>query len=281
MRGARVYDRGARGAQQQPRRRTDPAARRAALVTSRSSRATRRASVRLSFRTHPKSTIRIYRRSLQWAMYGAVPARTQPQAAIRVRPPFRVVWSRGLGTLIEFPAVVADGVAYIANARGNDPRPVDARRHRDLAARHAAREDGVLARGLGRRARRARDGRPRLGAPPLRRPPPLALHRRLADRILAGRDRRRRRLRRLERDDHGARPANAPRAVARSPGCKITSSAAVAGATLYLGDYCGRLFALRASDGRSAGRARSTVGSTARPRSRRDACSSRARPAAR
>src|SRR5439155_890023 len=35
---------------------------------------------------------------------------------IRLRPPFRVVWTRGLGSLIEFPAVVDNGVAYIGNA---------------------------------------------------------------------------------------------------------------------------------------------------------------------
>ena len=51
-------------------------------------------------------------------MYGATAARTQSHTAIGVRPPFRVVWSRGLGSLIEFPAVVANGVAYIGNFRG-------------------------------------------------------------------------------------------------------------------------------------------------------------------
>ena len=43
----------------------------------------------------------------------------------------------------------------------------------------------VLARGLGRQARRPRDGRARLGARPQRRPPRLALRRRLADRVVA------------------------------------------------------------------------------------------------
>ena len=37
---------------------------------------------------------------------------------ISLRPPFRVVWSRGLGSLIEFPAVVYEGVAYIGNYKG-------------------------------------------------------------------------------------------------------------------------------------------------------------------
>ncbi|HEY7397486.1 MAG TPA: hypothetical protein VH538_04230, partial [Gaiellaceae bacterium] len=83
--------------------------RRAALVTVASKPGYAPRTVRLAFRRRPKSTIRIYRRSLQWAMYGAGPERTQQQASIKLRPPFRVVWSRGLGSLVEFPAVVADG----------------------------------------------------------------------------------------------------------------------------------------------------------------------------
>ncbi len=62
-------------------------------------------------------TIRVYRPDLQWPMYGATPDRAQAQTHIRLRPPFRTVWSVGMGTLIEFPAVVDDGVAYIGNAR--------------------------------------------------------------------------------------------------------------------------------------------------------------------
>jgi len=95
-----------------------PLLRHTALVTAAIKNGYDERAVRLSFGTRPKSTIRIFRRSLQWTMYGADARRTQAQPDIRVRPPFRVVWSRGLGTLIEFPAVVKDGVAYIANARG-------------------------------------------------------------------------------------------------------------------------------------------------------------------
>ena len=63
-------------------------------------------------------TVDVYQPELQWPLYGATEARTQAPTAIRLRPPFRVVWSRGLHQLIEFPAVVDSGVAYIANARG-------------------------------------------------------------------------------------------------------------------------------------------------------------------
>ena len=51
--------------------------RRTALVTTAEKTGYGERAVRLSFRTHPKSTVRIYRRSLQWAMYGADPQRTQ------------------------------------------------------------------------------------------------------------------------------------------------------------------------------------------------------------
>jgi len=52
-------------------------------------------------------------------MYGVSATRSQVQSEIRLRPPFHVVWSRGIGSMIEFPAVVWDGVAYIANHSGS------------------------------------------------------------------------------------------------------------------------------------------------------------------
>jgi outer membrane protein assembly factor BamB len=64
-----------------------------------------------------RATIRVYRPDAQWPLYGATASRAQAQTHIRLRPPFRQVWSLGMGTLIEFPAVVDDGVAYIGNAR--------------------------------------------------------------------------------------------------------------------------------------------------------------------
>jgi outer membrane protein assembly factor BamB len=61
-------------------------------------------------------TVDVYQPDLQWPLYGATEGRTQAPEKIRLRPPFRLVWSRGLGRLIEFPAVVDAGVAYIGNA---------------------------------------------------------------------------------------------------------------------------------------------------------------------
>jgi outer membrane protein assembly factor BamB len=71
---------------------------------------------RVNFRHSRWQTVDIYQPDLQWPLYGATEARTQAPTAIRLRPPFRLVWSRGLGRLIEFPAVVQDGFAYIGNA---------------------------------------------------------------------------------------------------------------------------------------------------------------------
>jgi outer membrane protein assembly factor BamB len=76
-------------------------------------------TVRLAFNKRKWRTLFLYRPSLQWPMYGVDPARTQVQASIKIRPPFRIAWSRGLGSLIEFPAVVSEGVAFIGNARGH------------------------------------------------------------------------------------------------------------------------------------------------------------------
>jgi outer membrane protein assembly factor BamB len=70
----------------------------------------------VDFRPTRRRTLRIYRPDLQWPLYGATSARSEAPAGIRLHPPFHVVWSRGLERLIEFPAVVDDGVAYIGNA---------------------------------------------------------------------------------------------------------------------------------------------------------------------
>ena len=75
-------------------------------------------TVRLPFQRRRQNTVRIYRRALQWPMYGVTPERTQAHSRIRLRPPFKVVWSRGVGSLVEFPAVVSEGVAYVANQKG-------------------------------------------------------------------------------------------------------------------------------------------------------------------
>src|SRR5207244_2136352 len=67
---------------------------------------------------YPRVAVRLYRADGQWTMYGVTPARTQTHPAIHLRPPFKVVWSRDLQGLLEFPAVVLDGIAYISNLHG-------------------------------------------------------------------------------------------------------------------------------------------------------------------
>jgi outer membrane protein assembly factor BamB len=72
----------------------------------------------IEFRNHPRMGVEIFQTKLQWRLYGATPARTQAQTSIRVRPPFKVVWAKPAGGLIEFPAVVDHGVAFIGNQVG-------------------------------------------------------------------------------------------------------------------------------------------------------------------
>jgi outer membrane protein assembly factor BamB len=92
-------------------------ARRGRLVVSVKRRGYMPVSERVDFRHSRWQTVDVYKPDLQWPLYGATQARTQAPTEIRLRPPFRLVWSRGLGRLIEFPAVVDSGVAYIGNAR--------------------------------------------------------------------------------------------------------------------------------------------------------------------
>src|SRR5262249_28259223 len=88
--GARV--RGARVTVGRHTARTDrrgvarlPLARRGAYVTVASKPGYAAREVRLPFRTHPQSTLRLYQNDLQWTMYGADPGRTQAHDALAVR----------------------------------------------------------------------------------------------------------------------------------------------------------------------------------------------------
>jgi outer membrane protein assembly factor BamB len=65
-----------------------------------------------------RPSIRVWRTATQWPIYGATPARTQVQGGIELRPPFRRIWHRSLHGLVEFPAVVWEGTAYVNNFRG-------------------------------------------------------------------------------------------------------------------------------------------------------------------
>jgi outer membrane protein assembly factor BamB len=228
-----------------------PLAHRAALVTVAAKRGYAARAVRLQYRTHPQSTIRIYRPSLQWSMYGVDPQRSQAQASIRLRPPFRVVWSRGVGGLVEFPAVVEEGVAYVGNAR-ETIRALDMRdgtvvwRHDTpggkMASSPAVWRETVVVHGMDGRVQvlRRSDGTVlwsyRVGSPVESSPVVVG---RGIDVFGAWNGT----LTALDLRTHRVRWR-------RALGCKITSSAAFSQGTLYIGDYCGRLLAVRASDGR-------------------------------
>jgi outer membrane protein assembly factor BamB len=220
-----------------------PLVHRGAYVTVAAKRGYVTRSVRLAFRQQPKSTIRIYKRSLQWTTYKSDPG-------LKVRPPFKVVWSRGLGNLIEFPAVVANGVAFIANARGS-VRALDMRTgalvwrhdipHGKMASSPAVVGDTVLVHGMDGHvwALSRYDGHllwhHTVGSP-IESSPVVA-----GDLDLFGAWNGT--VTALDLRTHRVRWR-------RSLGCKITSSAALAGSTFFIGDYCGRLLRIGVASGR-------------------------------
>jgi outer membrane protein assembly factor BamB len=200
---------------------------------------------------HRKVTVRIFRPELQWPIYGATPMRSQTQTHIRLRPPFRTVWSVGLGGLIEFPAVVDGGVAYIGNAAGRI-YAVSMRfgtiiwRHDTpngkMASSPAVVGDEIICHSmdghvfaLGRATGKLR-WQYRVGSPIESSP----IVRRGVDYFGAWNGN----LYALDLRTHRLRWT-------RALGAKITSSAAIADGTLFIGDYGGRIWALSAGNGRT------------------------------
>jgi outer membrane protein assembly factor BamB len=195
----------------------------------------------LAFR---KVTVRIYRTNLQWPLYGATATRAQSQVHIHLRPPFKSVWSVGLGGLIEFPAVVDGGVAYIGNARAvvraismhtgdvlwrhDTPRGRMASSpavfHDQLVYHGMDGHVWVLDRATGRLLWQRSLGSPIESSPIVRHG---------VDYFGAWNGR----LYALDLRTHRLRWT-------RGLGAKITSSASIANGTLYIGDYAGRLWAL-------------------------------------
>jgi outer membrane protein assembly factor BamB len=208
--------------------------------------------VHVGFRGGRMATLRIYRPGLQWPLYGATPTRTQAQVQIGLRPPFRIVWSRGMGGLLEFPAVVWNGVAYVGNADATI-RAVSVRfgtvlwRHDTPGGKMASSPaivgndlvyhgmDGdvyVLDRATGRLRWHVDVGSPIESSPVVR--DGLDYFGTWDGRLYAL-DLRRRRVR-----------------WTRDLGAKITSSATLANGRLFIGDYAGRLWALDPLDGRTS-----------------------------
>jgi outer membrane protein assembly factor BamB len=196
-------------------------------------------------------TVPLWRRDLQWPMYGVTPARTQANTAIKLRPPFRVVWNRGLQTLLEFPAVVWEGVAYVANIRGHltavsmrngrvlwrkrvgttsaSSPAVDAVRGQLVVATKEPGRVSLVAMKTGKVRWRYRTARVESSPVVVR---GVAYFGDDGGRVYAV-DLRRRKARWIF-----------------SGGAKITSSPTVVGKRLYVGDYAGRVFALNVRTGR-------------------------------
>ena len=207
-------------------------------------------SASVNFQHSRWQTVDVYRPDLQWPLYGATSARTQAPVKIRLRPPFRLIWSRGLGHLIEFPAVVADGYAYIGNARGT-VRAISMRSG-DFAWTHLT------------------PGFPRMASSPAVAGDEIVYHTMSGGVYVLDR-----------RNGHVEWSWNTGSAIESSPlivngidyfgdaagemfaldlrthrlkwrkylGAKITSSAAISGGRLFIGDYAGRLWALSPGSG--------------------------------
>ncbi len=224
--------------------------RRAPLLVSVAARGYEPRSTRMPFQRRRRVVVRVYQSGLQWPMYGAGPERTQAHASIGLRPPFRVVWSRGLGSLVEFPAVVSDGVAFIGNNRGT-VYALSMRNGRILwrlavsggkmASSPAVVGDELVVHGM--------DGLVRVVD---RRTGSLRFAVRIGSPIESSP------IVRDGIDYFGAWNGNVYALDLRTrrfrwvyrAGSKITSSAALAGRTLYIGDYGGRLLALSPGSGR-------------------------------
>jgi outer membrane protein assembly factor BamB len=204
----------------------------------------------VDFQRSRRQTVDVYQPDLQWPLYGATEARTQAPTEIRLHPPFRLVWSRGLGQLIEFPAVVADGLAYIGNARGT--------------IRAISMRDGKFA------WAHLTPGFPRMASSPAVYGNQIVYHTLSGGVYILNRT-----------NGHVEWSWNSGSAIESSPivvsgvdyfgtasgemyaldlrthrvkwrkslGAKITSSAAIAGGRLFIGDYSGRLWALSPASG--------------------------------
>jgi outer membrane protein assembly factor BamB len=220
------------------------------LEVSVSARGYSPARFNVDFRRRYRQTLRIYRPDLQWPVYGATKARTQAPAAIRLRPPFRLVWSRGMGHLIEFPAVVWNGFAYIGSQFGT-VQAVSMRsgkiawRHDTpgaprMASSPAVNGDEVVYHTMGGHVYVLDRTNGRLkwswNAGSAIESSPVVVHGIDYFGTAGGR------VYALDLRKHRVRWS-------RYLGAKITSSAAIAGKRLFIGDYAGRLWALSPATG--------------------------------
>ena len=204
---------------------------------------------RLQFTNRPVHAVRVFQTKLQWPMYGAVPTRTQTQPYIRIRPPFKLIWSRPIGALIEFPAIVDDEVAFVSNFHGT-VNAISMRNgklvwrrytHGMMAASPTLFEDELVVHGMdghvwvlnrynGRVLWRYTTGSPIESSPVVI--DGVDYFGDWGGTVYA-----------LDLRTHRARWTY-------GSGYKITSSASVSNGTVYIGDYGGRLLALAKPSGR-------------------------------
>ena len=237
-------------------------------------------TVRMPFKQRRQVTARLYRNALQWTMFGANAQRTSTHAEISIKPPFKVVWSRGPRLADRVPRGRLRGRRLHRELQGDDLRVSTADRQGRLALRPARREDGLLAGGRRTTTSSCTGWTESCACSTGATAGSAGVPSRLADRVVAGGRGRDRLLRRLERAGLRARPEAAKLRWRQSIGAKITSSAALAGKTLYIGDYAGRLHRLSTTSGRSGSRARSTGAIYGTPAVAAAASSSPRRPAA-
>ncbi|MGH3113616.1 MAG: PQQ-binding-like beta-propeller repeat protein, partial [Gaiellaceae bacterium] len=209
-------------------------------------------TIRLALRQGRARKVLLWRPALQWPMFGANRARTQVHSGIKLRPPFRVVWRRDLQALLEFPAVVWEGVAYVNNIKGwlralsmkngrvlwkkrlgtltaSSPA-IDPKRRALVATTMEPGNVTVVSMDTGRVRWRYQTGA-RVEPSPVIRDGVAYFGAENGNVYALALDRRR------------------PRWIFRG-GVKITSSPALVGNRLYFGDYAGRVFALHARTGR-------------------------------
>jgi outer membrane protein assembly factor BamB len=195
-------------------------------------------------------TVDLYQPDGQWLMYGISPSRTQVQPAIRLRPPFRVVWGRNLHTLVEYPAVVDDGVAYVSNLHGElyalSMDDGSTLWQFDMQTREEDSSPAVVG---GRLVAHAKNGRV------------LVLDRATGKLLWSWQASGEIESSPVVLDgidyladwagDVYALDLHTHRLVwTYHDGCKMTASVAISGRALYLGDYCGRAFSLSVASGK-------------------------------
>ncbi|MDX6514205.1 MAG: hypothetical protein QOE36_3709 [Gaiellaceae bacterium] len=81
-------------------------------------------------------------REVPWPMYGYDAQRTHDASQFRLRPPYRKIWTRRTGSVLEFPPSIADGVLFAGQAHGRffavDTRTGDVRWRKDFGHCSAA-----------------------------------------------------------------------------------------------------------------------------------------------